>query len=278
MTIRILATGAAGMVGSYLPEVVERLTHADLDVTDRLAVERRIAASRPDVVLHLAAATNVDRAEHERLHAFRTNVLGTLHVALACEATGSRMVYVSTGSVFGGEKRASVETDQPDPSTFYAWTKYEGEQVVQDLLPDALIVRTGWMMGGGPNMDHKFVGTMARLLRTERVVRAVADRFGSPTYARQFLAATLRLAESGATGIWHCASEGICSRYEMAVEMARLLGFDGEVVAVDSSAFAGGAPRGASEGLDCAQLRAAGLGLPDWRAALAEYLTEFRVG
>jgi dTDP-4-dehydrorhamnose reductase len=273
---QIVATGAAGMVGSYLPPGVVRLARQDLDVINLESVRSAVRDLRPDTVLHLAAATDVERSETDHGYAFRGNTLGTINVALACREFGVRMVYVSTGGVFSGDKRASTESDIPAPRNFYAWTKFEGEQIVSDLLPEgALIIRAGWMMGGGPARDHKFVGAMVRAFSTRNEVEVVDDRFGSPTFARHFVGTAIELTRRGATGTWHCANEGVCSRFEMATEIARFIGFSGRLARTSSRKMETGAPRGRSEGLDCVRLREAGLSLPEWRVALREYLAEF---
>lgn len=272
---RYLATGAAGMVGSYLPPQVVGLGRAELDVSDLDAVHATLERERPDAVIHLAAATDVERSEEDRDYAFTGNTLGTLHVAAACRALGIRMAYVSTGGVFDGSKMQFSEDDQPNPPTFYAWTKYEGERIVSDLVPAPLVVRAGWIMGGGPERDHKFVGALVRLFGERDLVEVVADRHGSPTYARHFVAALIELLDRGATGTWHCANEGVCSRYDIAQVVAERTAYAGTLRAVSSDRFPTKAPRGMSEGLDCVKLRSHDLALPTWRDALVEYLEEF---
>jgi dTDP-4-dehydrorhamnose reductase len=270
-----LATGAAGMVGSYLPPHVERTDRSQLDVTDTTAVFKRLKQSRPYAVLHLAAATDVDRCQSDRMYAFRGNTLGTLNVALACRELNIRLLYVSTGGVFSGTKLMSSETDEPDPQNFYSWTKLEGERIVEALIPRALIVRAGWIMGGGALGDHKFVGAMVRAFRTREHVNVINDRFGSPTYALHLVETCMRLLDTNQVGLWHCADSGVCSRFEMAAEIAKLMRYSGSVLPISSDAFPTAAPRGVSEGLDCGRLKDAGYELPDWRTALRAYLMEF---
>lgn len=263
------------MVGSYLPAGVLGLTRAELDVTDADAVFAVLERERPRAVIHLAAATDVERSEEDRDYAFQGNTLGTLNVAVGCRSLGIRMAYVSTGGVFDGRKRTFSEADQPSPRNFYAWTKYEGEQIVSSLVASPLIVRAGWIMGGGPARDHKFVGALVRLFRERDVVEVVADRYGSPTYARHFVHTLIGLLDRDETGIWHCANEGVCSRFEVAEVVAERMAYTGTLRAVTSDRFPTKAPRGESEGLDCTRLRAHGLALPPWRVAIGEYLEEF---
>ena len=133
---KLFVTGAGGMVGSYVPEVFREweLVLTDLvdgfervDVTDLDVVRGAIERARPDVVLHLAAATDVDRCEIEPAWAHRPNALGTDNVARVCAGLGATLVYVSTGSVFPGDKSEPyVETDEPGPVNAYAQRQARG--------------------------------------------------------------------------------------------------------------------------------------------------------
>jgi dTDP-4-dehydrorhamnose reductase len=276
----ILATGAKGMLGSYLhtaygaDEIL--VTDVDqLDIRDRAQIEASFVQHRPTHVFHFAAETDVDRCEKDPDHAYRSNVIGTLNVALACQKLDIVMVYVSTAGVFGGIEKAEpyTEFDTPAPVSVYARTKLDGEHVVRDLLRRYFIVRDGWMMGGGPEKDHKFVGKVAQAILSLYEVSAVADKFGSPTYAKQFVANLRLLVESETYGLYHCVNGGMCSRYEMAVEMTHILGRSTKVVPVTSAHFPLPAPRPRSEAARNYKLDLLGLNkMSDWRDALRDYL------
>jgi dTDP-4-dehydrorhamnose reductase len=264
------------MIGSYLPQSITGLDRAHMDVTSESSVRAAFEKHRPEAVIHLAAATDVDRAQDDRDYAFTNNTLGTLNIASACRAFGARLLYVSTGGVFDGRKLAASETDAPNPVNFYSWTKYEGERIVQHLVPHALILRAGWVMGGGPGRDHKFIGGLMKAFSENRPdVRVVSDRFGSPTYAKHFVARAIELLDEQMTGIWHCANDGVASRFEVAQAVASHVGYRGAVIPVSSEKFPTRAPRSRSEGLACDRLKAIGLGLPGWQDAVTEYLGEF---
>ncbi len=276
----ILATGAKGMMGGYLPTVYGSdeivITDIDeLDVRDRAAVEAAIDKHRPSRVFHLAAETDVDRCEKEPDHAYRENVIGTLNVALACQKRDIEMVYISTVGVFGGIDKADLYTefDTPSPVSVYGKTKLEGERVVQDLLKRYYIVRAGWMMGGGPQKDHKFVGKMAQLVYARDEIAAVDDKLGTPTYAKQLVANLRTLTESGYYGLYHCVNGGMCSRYDMAVEIAKYFGRNVKVKPVSSAYFPLPAPRPRSEAGRNYKLELLGLNqMTGWREALRDYL------
>src|SRR5215471_2422515 len=167
---RVLVTGAAGVVGGYVADVFadHELVLTDiggdgvvqLDVRDGEAVAEVIGAARPELVIHLAAATDVDGCEQEPELAWDANAAGTRNVTLACREVGATLVYTSTAGVFGGEKTEPyTELDEPGPANVYGQTKLEGEREIQRLLDRHYIARAGWMVGGGPR-EKKFVGMM----------------------------------------------------------------------------------------------------------------------
>jgi dTDP-4-dehydrorhamnose reductase len=285
---RILVTGAAGVVGGYVAEAFADhdlvLTDAvadgyvAVDVSDADAVAAAIGDTRPDVVIHLAAATDVDRCELEPKHAWEINAAGTRNVALACRDARAVLVYTSTAGVFSGDKAEPyTELDEPGPANVYGHTKLAGEREVQDLLERYVIARAGWMIGGGPK-EKKFVGMMRRFLdegRTE--LQAVNDKFGSPTYARDFAAGIRRLLELGDYGLYHLVNTGPpCTRYDVTVALCEILGRDDVVVEpVGSERFPLPAPRARSEAMANHKLEQRGLDLMrPWRDALAAYLRE----
>jgi dTDP-4-dehydrorhamnose reductase len=283
--VRILVTGAGGALGSYVPHVFTDaelvLTsrageHRRLDVRDAGAVSATIADVKPDVVLHLAAATDVDGCERDPDLAFASNAAATENVAVACRDNGCELVYVSTGAVFPGDKPDPyVELDEPRPANVYGRSKLAGERSVADLLDRYFIVRAGWMIGGAAR-DQKFVGKIAQLLRSgETRLKAVNDKWGSPTYAPDFLAGVKRLLASGRYGLYHCVNPGMVTRYDIALELRTILDRpDVEIEPVSSDAFPLPAPRGRSEALRNHKLELIGLDeARPWQDALRAYVT-----
>jgi dTDP-4-dehydrorhamnose reductase len=273
--MKLLATGAAGMLGGYLPAGAARTDIDTLDVTDRGAVAGAVAEHDPDVVFHLAAETNVDRCEQEPDRAYLTNALGTRNVALECARRDIVLVYVSTGAVFSGQKQdAYHEFDETDPANIYGRSKLAGERFVAALAPRSYIVRAGWMIGGGPTGEKKFIARMLERAEQTGKIVAVDDKWGSPTYARELMAGLLRLAETGAFGTYHMVNEGgACTRYDIAVLVNERLGRPFEVTRAASTEFPLPAPRGRSEVLENLVLRVSGWEwMSPWRDALADYL------
>lgn len=281
---RVLVTGAGGMVGSYVPEIFagETLLLSDivegferLDVCDPTAVMKAVADAAPDLILHLAAATDVDRCEQEPDLAYRTNAMGTQNVALACLAHDVPLVYISTAGVFAGDKpEPYTEFDSPNPANIYGRSKLAGEGIVASLLRRYYIVRAGWMVGGGEK-DKKFVGKITRLIRDGHTeIQAVDDKWGSPTYAKDLLGGIRRLVDTGFYSLYHMVNQGCCSRYEVALVIRDALQRpDVQVAPVSSDRFPLPAPRARSEAMRNFKLELLGLdGMRPWQEAVRDYI------
>jgi len=278
----ILVTGAYGMVGSYVKDVFagEELALTDLpdmDVTDKDKVFGLVSKYKPNIVLHLAAETDVDKCETEVEHAYRVNAEGTRNVALACKEFNCEMVYISTGGVFGDDKKVHTELDAPNPLSVYAKAKYEGEKAVEKLLDRYYIFRAGWMIGGGPARDKKFVGKMIDLMKTRDLIEAVNDKTGSPTFARDFVSGIKFMIKTGKYGLYHLVNKGVVTRYDIAVELAKLIKKDIKIVPVTSDRFPLPAPRAVSEAMENFRLQQMGLDImPDWKESLKKYVDEWQ--
>jgi dTDP-4-dehydrorhamnose reductase len=283
--MRILVTGAAGAVGSYVPRIFDdaelvltdrRGDYRFLDIRDADAVRAAVTDVKPDVVLHLAAATDVDECERNPDYAFSNNAVGTQAVALACRDAACELVYISTAGVFWGDKPDPyTEFDDPRPANVYGVSKLAGERTVMSLLDRYYIVRAGWMIGGAA-LDRKFVGKIAEQIRGGQTqLKAVDDKFGSPTYAPDLLGIVKRLLETGRHGLYHGANAGTCSRLDVAVELASILARpDVEIEPVSSAFFPLSAPRARSEAMRNYLLELHGIHESRaWQEALREYVT-----
>ncbi len=287
--MRLLCTGAAGMLGTAVREVYSQLPDAvwtdlesvgddveQLDVRDWTEVDRRVRDFKPDVLLHLAAETDVDKCESDSDHAFQSNAFATENVARACQGAGSTLVYISTGNVFDGKKETPyTEYDSPSPINTYGRAKLAGEQVVAQWLHSYYIVRAGWMVGGW-EIDKKFVYKMVQLCQTQDEILAVDDKFGSPTFTVDFARNLPEIIGSGRFGLYHMVNgNGTCSRFEIAQEIVRALGKEEKirVKPVSSDTFPMAAERPASEMLRNLKLGLIGLDrMPDWKNSLREYI------
>ncbi len=279
--MKILVTGANGMLGSDLCPIM-REQHTvlatdihELDVRDWSAVREAVHQFLPDVVIHLAALTDVDFCERRPDEAFRTNTIGTQLVALACREVGATIVYVSTLSVFDGRKPTPyIEFDTPNPQSVYSQSKYQGERAVQTLWSQHYITRAGWLFGGGTE-DKKFVAKILDLAQTKPELKIVDDKFGSPTYTVDFARGLQRLIETGLFGVYHLVNtQGGSSRYDVARAILDEAGITTcQLLPVSSAEFPLPAPRPRMEaGRNC-QLELLGFDwMRDWHAALRDYL------
>ena len=278
--MRILITGGKGMLGRTLQrELAEHeLIIADLpewDITDDTALVSRTRETRPDLVIHCAAMTKVDDCETHRDLAFRLNEEGSRNVALAAKAAGARLIAISTDYVFSGEPPrepwAWSETDIPRPRTVYGASKFAGEQMIQMILPEAVLLRIAWLYGpGGPS----FVHTMARLgVQEGAPLKVVNDQRGNPT-STKVVADVIRflITKPDVSGIVHGTCEEQCTWYDLTVELFRLLGLKRAVEPCTTDEFPRPAPRPRNSALKKSVLNLLGYRTPSWRMALADFV------
>jgi dTDP-4-dehydrorhamnose reductase len=240
--MRVLVTGADGQLGH---DVVKRLNEnsieclgtsiKELDITNEAQTNKLITNYNPDVVVHCAAYTAVDKAEEDRELCYNINVLGTRYVAKACKNIGAKMVYISTDYVFDGEGDQPFEiTDKPNPINYYGQTKYEGELEVLKLLDKYFIVRISWAFGINGN---NFVKTMLKLGKERDEISVVADQIGSPTYTYDLARLIIDMIQTDKYGIYHATNEGYCSWYEFACEIFKQAGVNVKVNSIKSEDY-----------------------------------------
>ena len=276
--MRVLITGAGGQLGSELATLLGPVHHvlaprrAELDVADRLSVERAVASFAPELVLHTAAWTDVDGAEGDPAGAFRVNDEGSRNVARAASSAGAQLVAYSTDYVFPGDAHDGyVESDAPGPRSVYGASKLAGEQAVRDEHDGAQIVRTAWVFSP---RGKNFLLTMLRVGAEQEELRVVDDQVGCPTAARHLAVATMELVGRCGPGTYHLAGGGSVSWNGFARAIMEEAGLPARVAAMSSAELARPAPRPA-----CSVLRsehADAPRLPPWREGLRETLEEIR--
>lgn len=289
--MKILVTGCGGMLGEAVWDEFRRYHEVFasdidcneewlhyLDVRHRKEVSRFVNVVEPHVILHLAAITDLEQCELDPALAYDTNFMGTCNVVAEAKKRDVPFVYVSSAGVFDGGKIIYSETDEPNPINVYAKSKYAGELAAL-AYPKSAIVRAGWMMGGGPAKDKKFVNKIMKQLRGgSKEILVVGDKLGTPTYTYELAKVIRSLVESGMSGIFHGACDGGGSRVDVAREMVSLLGLmDGVTVrTVHSEHFKREyfAKRPYSEKLDSLRLGPA----LDWKICLKDYLERFEWG
>lgn len=274
--MRLLVTGAGGMLGRAVVHAATRLGHevrgcarAELDVTDADATRRAVLAARPHAVINCAAYTDVDGAESDWQTADAVNAGGAGHVAAAAAQVGAFVVQVSTDYVFDGSKREPwLESDRVAPLGVYGETKLAGERAVAAANPAHAIARTAWLFGAG---GRNFVDTMLALGGQRDEVSVVTDQVGCPTWTVHLAGALVELAERpDDTGIHHIAGSGSCSWNELALEVFERAGIDCRVLPATSEQFVRPARRPAYSVLGTERRDA--LVLPRWQDGVAGYL------
>lgn len=245
----------------------------ELDVTDAEKVMRAIESTSPDLVIHAAAFTQVDRCESEEDLAYSQNALGARNVAAACLETHAAMVYVSTDYVFDGKNtRMYREDDTPNPLNIYGKSKLAGEELVRQILPRHYICRTSWLYG---REGQNFVYTMLKLAQNNNTLRVVNDQTGTPTATEDLAHQIYRLALSRLYGTYHVSGQGECTWYDFAREIMRLAGKNVEILPQSTADAARAAARPRYSVLDNYRLRLSGLDImPSWQESLHRFFQD----
>lgn len=286
--MKILVTGVNGQLGF---DCVKELTNRgykdvkgidikDLDITNKEDVFNYIKSYKPDVIMHNAAYTAVDKAELNYDDCYRVNSLGTKYIAEAAKEIDAKMVYISTDYVFDGNKNGIYETDdQTNPLSVYGKTKLLGEEFVKSCLSKYFIVRISWVFGINGN---NFIKTMLRLANEgKKELNVVSDQIGSPTYTADLAVLLCDMIETEKYGIYHATNEGYCSWYDFAKKIFELANKDIVVNPVTTKEYLKlvkqQAKRPMNSKMSKLSLDKVGFNrLPSWDDALKRYLKEIK--
>jgi dTDP-4-dehydrorhamnose reductase len=293
-----LVTGAAGQVGVDLLDVLDgevpaggdrsfqpdgrpvsegefevlALTRRELDVADADAVRRAVQATRPDVIVHLAAFTAVDRAEIEESTCFAVNAAGTESMSLAAKERGAHLIAISTDYVFDGNKGGAYsEDDSTNPLNVYGASKRAGELLCSS---DDTVVRTSWVMGvRGKNVAH----VIAERALSGDTVRFVNDQTGTVTVASDLARVLATLVRERPGGLWHVANSGATTWFDVAHYIGEILGRDEGFAAAIATADLDPTPlatRPIRSDLSIDKFVAAWSALPDWRDGITRLMRD----
>ena len=278
--MKVLVTGVNGQLGWDVVRLLERrgipcrgVDVQDFDLLDGPAALECVREYGPDVVVHCAAYTAVDKAESEPEKCAAVNGDGTLNMVRAALSVGAKMVYISTDYVFSGEGEEPWAEDAPyEPKNVYGLSKVQGEIAVRSLMKRYFLIRTSWVYGvHGKN----FVRTMLRLGRENSEVRVVADQIGSPTYSADLARVICDLIPTEKYGIYHVTNEGYVSWARFAEMIMAGRNLPCRVVPVTTAEYAAAARRPLNSRLSKEKLRESGVApMPSVADALERYLRE----
>ena len=289
---KVFIAGANGMLGTTLQELTNTseylLTDLDTeggmpycDIRDLKHTTDTVLKYKPDVILNFAALVDLEYCEQEKDDCYLTNTIAAVHLFNLAKDLNIPYVFISTAGIFGNDKEFYTEEDTPYPLSAYGKSKYYTEQLLQNQGYEKYwIFRAGWMMGGGPSKDKKFVNKIMKQIKAGvKELNVVDDKLGVPTYTQDFAYSILRHLEDDLTyGLYNMVSSGEASRYQTAVEMNNFLDLEVTINKVDSSFFAEeySAPRPYSEKLINKSLNDLNRNyMRDWKTCLHEYLSKF---
>ena len=275
--MNILVTGSNGQLGNELRLLApENAQHnflftdiEELDITNKTAVFDFVSLNKVEMIINCAAYTAVDRAESDEDVARLINALAVLNLGEAASETGAKIVHMSTDYVFNGKSYLPYkETDMPEPASAYGRTKLEGEQLLSEACPDAVIIRTAWLYS---EFGNNFVKTMLRLGKERDSLNVVYDQIGSPTFAGDLAQTTMTIvnADKWVGGIYHFTNEGICSWYDFTCAIHQLAGIQCDVRPIRSEQYPTPTERPHYSVLDKEKIKATyGVSVPHWYDAL----------
>ena len=297
---RIYISGCGGMLGEAfyfqfrndfrlkctdIDENEEWLTYCDIRDLKKYFVD--VSNFNPDYLFHLGAYTDLEYCELHQDDTMVTNTLAVENAVYIANKLDITLLYIGTAGIFDGKKKTYDDWDIPNPLGVYARSKYAGEVFVKENARSYFICRAGWMMGGGPKKDKKFIQKLMEKIKAgQQELYIVNDKLGTPTYTHDFAKNVRLLLEHefllhhiNMSGVYNMVCEGETSRLEVAKELLKILGRnDIKIVEVSSEYFMEEyfAPRPDSEKLINKKLNLRGLNIMrDWRVGLREYLKSY---
>ena len=255
-----------------------------LDFRDGETYRKDVIEFQPNWLFHIGAHTDLEYCELHEADAYSTNTESVKHAVHIANELSIPLLYISTAGIFDGKKdKYFDETDLPNPKSNYAKSKYYGEKYVIENAKDYLIRRAGWMMGGGPKKDKKFIQKIMKQIKSgKNELYIVNDKLGTPTYTHDFAINVKLIIEKGHRGLFNMVCNGLTSRFEVAAELLRILELadDIKINEVSSDYFSDEyfVDRPDSEQLVNKRLDELGINLMrEWNVALMDYIRYYYV-
>ncbi len=273
----ILITGYKGMLGKAFKNALPDAQIADIDIVDIANYEEFnvfIKDIDPDIIIHAAAYTDVEKAEENFYDAYKGNVLTTMNIAEYARKNNVYVVFFSTDYLFHGYYSNPIrEEEMPLVKGVYAYTKLLAENVVKTLNKH-LIIRTSWLYGEGKN---NFVEKVLKIMENTDILYGTINEVSTPTYTKDLVQATINLIKRNIYGVVHFSNKGYISRYGWINEIAKLIDYKGEIKKVHQGYFNMKAPRPIFSALCTDKYEnLTGEKILSWQDALAEYMQNRR--
>ena len=289
---KIFIAGANGMLGTTLQNIVQNDGYllTDIETTENIKfcdirnigeTAKIVREYKPEIIFNFAALVDLEYCETNKDDCYLTNTIASVNLFNLSRDLDIPYVFISTAGIFGNDKEFYTEEDQPYPLSAYGKSKYYTEQLLLNQKYEKYwIFRAGWMMGGGPDKDKKFVNKIMKKVKTgTKDLYVVDDKLGVPTYTKDFAKSIMRhIEEDLPYGLYNMVSQGEASRYETAIEMNSHLKLGFNINKVDSDYYSEEyfAPRPYSEKLINDKLNKLDRKyMREWKVCLHEYLNEY---
>jgi len=240
---RLFVTGASGLLGNKIVELAKfkfevtplhgtRPLHPNslqIDITNKKRVMKLFDDLKPEIVIHTASETDVDKCEIEKEHAWKVNVQGTQNIAEACQEINAKIVCISTDYVFDGEKGLYAEEDCPNPINHYGITKLEAEKQVINNCSNHAILRASVIYGWHPSKMNFATWVISKLEKNQEIA-VVEDHYNTPTLADNLAEMAIEVAERNLQGLFHASGCERISRFELAKDIARTFNLNSDLI------------------------------------------------
>lgn len=277
----ILITGSDGQLGREFAKLLTirkipftATSHAELDITDKAAIDDFICGRKTfKVIINCAAYNNVDRAQSDIEKCRAVNTIAPFNLAKACKKTGASFITYSTDFVFGGDKNTPYsEKDEPRPLSVYGQSKLDGENAVLSIYENSYVIRTSWVFSASGQNFLRFVLDKSN---NNEEIKAVTDQISAPTHAGHLAIHTLALLEGAFSGLYHISGAGSCSKYELARYILSKIQSKVRLYEAVSGDFNSAARRPGYSKISSDKCeKQTGLSIPHWKEGVDQYLKE----
>lgn len=251
-----------------------------LDFRNFIKYKKDVKNFLPDYLFHVGAFTDLEYCEKHPEETYLTNTLSVKNATTIANELNIPLVFISTAGVFDGKKEFYDDWDIPNPQNQYGRSKYNAELYIQKNATRSIICRAGWMMGGGPKKDKKFVNKIMKQIKDgKKELNVVNDKAGTPTYTYDFATNLKIMLEKNVLGLYNLVGQGEANRYEVTCKILDILGLTNKIKInkVDSIFFKNEyfAIRPSSEQLINKKLEQKSINyMRDWKICIEEYINK----